>query len=163
MFRIIPFDKNRHFNDIVKVIAGSFITVATEFSLTRENAPTNPAFATPESLAEYLEKDVEIFLAENGREIVGCIAIEKSHIDGISLFIERLGVLPEFRHRGIGRKLLDRALEEIKSRGGKSAGIGIINENTVLKNWYINCGFRETGTKVFQHLPFTVCFMKIDL
>jgi len=39
----------------------------------------------------------------------------------------------------------------------------MINESTILKNWYKKLGFRETGTKNFEHLPFTVCFMDMNL
>jgi len=78
-------------------------------------------------------------------------------------YIERLTVLPAFRHKQYGKKLLDKAIEEIKMRKGKYISIGIINENTRLKNWYLNYGFIEKGTRRFEHLPFTVCFMGIDL
>ena len=33
----------------------------------------------------------------------------------------------------------------------------------LLKNWYMSYGFRETGTKAFPHLPFTVCFMEKEI
>ena len=74
--------------------------------------------------------------------------------------MERLAVLPSYRHRGIGRALMDFAFEAVKKHGGKKVSIGIINENRVLKNWYMEYGFVETGTRVFRHLPFEVCFME---
>ncbi len=45
---------------------------------------------------------------------------------------------------------------------GKYISIGIMDENTGLKKWYLDYGFKEKGTKEFDHLPFTVCFMGID-
>ena len=68
--------------------------------------------------------------------------------------MERLAVLPSYRHRGIGRALMDFAFKTVKKHGGKKVSIGIINENRVLKNWYMEYGFVETGTRVFRHLPF---------
>ncbi|MEJ6951365.1 hypothetical protein [Natronospora cellulosivora (SeqCode)] len=41
--------------------------------------------------------------------------------------------------------------------------IGVINENKVLKEWYIDLGFLETGRKNFSHLPFEVCFMEYHI
>jgi hypothetical protein len=48
----------------------------------------------------------------------------------------------------------------VGNNGGKKVSIGIINENRRLKDWYISCGFAETGTRKFEHLPFEVCFME---
>jgi hypothetical protein len=47
--------------------------------------------------------------------------------------------------------------------GGKRIGIGIINENTFLKKWYLNYGFSEIKLKKFKHLPFTVCLMSKEI
>ena len=49
------------------------------------------------------------------------------------------------------------------AKGAKKLSIGIIYEQKVLKDWYKDIGFRETGIRKFEHLPFTVGFMEIDL
>jgi diamine N-acetyltransferase len=46
---------------------------------------------------------------------------------------------------------------------GRQVSIGIIDDHTVLKNWYLGLEFKETNTKQFAHLPFTVCFMEMDI
>lgn len=51
------------------------------------------------------------------------------------------------------------AISKIKSLGGKCVSIALIDSHKVLKNWYLNQGFSETGTKDFERLPFRVCFM----
>ena len=61
--------------------------------------------------------------------------------------------------QGIGRALTDFVLKW-QSSGEERVSIGLINKNRVLKNWYISCGFVETGTRMFSHLPFEVCFME---
>lgn len=77
--------------------------------------------------------------------------------------MEKLAVLPEHRHKGYGKKLMGFVFEQVKMSKGERISIGIINESTVLKNWYIENGFAETGTKKFEHLSFTVCFMEKSL
>ncbi len=72
-------------------------------------------------------------------------------------------VLPEYRHFGYGKKLLDKAFNEIRERKARYVSIGIINENTVLKRWYLQNGFIEYETKKYDHLPFTVCLLGMDL
>lgn len=144
------------------VIRESFLTVAKDFGLTQETAPTNPAFLKLEDLMESIKNNLDFFVANVEDEIVGCIGIQPSKDEG-EYFIERLAVLPQYRHNSIGRKLLENAIHEIKKRGAKRISIGIINENIILKMWYKEYGFNEYSVKKFNHLPFTVCFMKIEL
>ena len=58
---------------------------------------------------------------------------------------------------------MDFVFETVRQRGGKKVSIGIINVNTVLKNWYIGYGFTETGKRKFSHLPFEVCFLEKEI
>ena len=44
--------------------------------------------------------------------------------------------------------------------GGTKIKIGIIEENNILKKWYLNNGFAHIGTGKFDSLPFTVGFME---
>ncbi len=141
-----------------EVIRNSFITVADEFNITRENAPTNPAFAGPDSLAKMREKGIELFAAYFADLCIGFVAAEKASED--VFYMERLAVLPEYRHKGYGKELIDFVVDFVREHGGKKISIGIINENRVLKAWYIRYGFVETGLKAFKHLPFEVCFME---
>lgn len=146
------------FDECNDVIRRSFITVAEEFNITRENAPTNPAFLGPESLVKMKDKGVAMYGAYKGNTCVGFVAVEKANDD--VFYMERLAVLPEYRHNSYGRKLIDFVMDYVGENGGKKVSIGIINENMRLKEWYISCGFAETGTKKFEHLPFEVCFME---
>ncbi|WP_319475484.1 GNAT family N-acetyltransferase [Marispirochaeta aestuarii] len=163
MFEIKKVDESISLKVLHEIIRESFITVAKEFNLTEENAPTNPAYMTLERLKDSIQSGKEFFLAKDNLQNVGCIAIEADKNNAENYFIERLAVIPEKRHNKIGRNLLDYAISEIKRKKGTSAGIAIINENEQLKSWYRDYGFKETFIKNFEHLPFTVCFMRIDI
>ena len=52
------------------------------------------------------------------------------------------------------------AKNAVISMGGSVIKIGIIEESSVLKNWYIANGFVHTGTKKFDHLPFTSGYLE---
>ena len=91
-------------------------------------------------------------------DIIGYMSVSKES-DG-SCELHNLAVLPEYRHNGFGKLLLDHAKETVKSLGGNTIKIGIIEESTVLKNWYISNGFVHTGTKKFDHLPFTSGYLE---
>jgi ribosomal protein S18 acetylase RimI-like enzyme len=142
----------------VDVIRDAFLMVARDFHLTETNAPTNPAFITLPKLQELRSKGTMFFgLFEKGGQ-VGFVAIEKG--PSSVYYIEKLAVIPTTRHRGFGTQLLDFASQYVKKQGGSKISIGIINEHGILKKWYARNGFKETGTKSFPHLPFTVCFME---
>jgi ribosomal protein S18 acetylase RimI-like enzyme len=137
----------------------AFGTVAKEFGLTEANAPTNPAFITAPKLGDYLKKPVTLYGLLVDSELAGCVAVERSKEQTDVYYIERLAVHPTQRHRGYGRKLLGFALDTIRRNGGTVASIGIMNNNEVLKKWYLLQGFVETELKRFPQLPFEVCFM----
>jgi len=141
----------------VEVIREAFGTVAREFKLTRENAPTHPFFSTREQLFE-LHNKMAFFGLYLDSVQVGFVAIEKA--EGGTYYLGRLAVKPGFRHRGYGRQLTEFVIDYVKSQGGLKVALGMIDSQTVLKDWYKSLGFVQTGTKQFEHLPFVVCFME---
>jgi len=144
-----------------EVIRNSFITVAKDFNLTIDNAPTNAAFIKLENLIKMREKGIAMFSVYNEKEQVGFVAIERANEN--VFYMEKLAVLPKHRHKGYGKAIMDFVFGYVKDKGGKTVEIGIINENTILKKWYENYGFSQIGIKKFNHLPFNVCFMKKDV
>lgn len=142
----------------VKVIRDSFITVANDFCLSEENCPSSPAFISLAKLRELRKKGLRMFGLFCDSRQVGFVAIEGSR-DAV-YYMEKLAVLPGYRHRGFGKQLIDFVFDHVRGKNGKKVSIGIINKNTILKDWYRAYGFGETGTRQFEHLPFLVCFME---
>ncbi len=132
--------------------------MADDFGLTEENCPGNAAFTTLERLKKLKEKNAAFFGLYGDDKQIGFVAVEKAS-DAV-YYVERLAVLPEYRHEGHGKKLMDFACDHVRKRKGETVSIGIINKNVALKNWYKTQGFVETGTRQFEHLPFTVCFLE---
>ncbi|MBN1790855.1 MAG: GNAT family N-acetyltransferase [Bacteroidales bacterium] len=146
-------------SSVVQVLNVSHGTVAKDFGFTRETNPTNNAFIDESTLKSQLIKGIELYTLSPDGKTVGCIAIEKSSKEADTFYIEKVSVVPEFRNQGFGIKLMDFATSRIKESGGKIISIALIDSNAPLKNWYIKQGFKETGTRDFDHLPFSVCFM----
>ena len=144
----------------VKVIRDSFETVALEFGLNERNCPTHPSLITLDKLLG-LNKKARLFGLFLNSVQVGFVAVEKA--DDALYYMDKLAVLPEYRHKGRGRKLVGFVLGEVKKRKGEKVALGMIDESAVLKNWYQQLGFKEVGTKNFKHLPFAVCFMEKSL
>jgi ribosomal protein S18 acetylase RimI-like enzyme len=145
----------------VQVLRDSFMTVASEFKLTRENCPTNAAFTTFEQLKHLMERGTEFFGWYNTNKLIGFVAIE--YAGEQVYYMEKLAVLPEYRHRGYGGGLADFVYSYVKEKKGETISIGIIDGNRLLKEWYKKQGYVEKGIKEYNNLPFTVCFMERDV
>jgi diamine N-acetyltransferase len=148
---------------IVHILNVSHGTVAEGFGFSKETNPTNNAFIDELTLKAQLSKGIELYALSIQGKWAGCIAIEKSAKELGTFYIEKVSVVPEFRNRGLGVKLMDFATSKIEGLGGKRISIALIDSNAKLKMWYAAQGFIETGTKDFEHLPFRVCFMRKSL
>lgn len=145
----------------VNVIRESFATVAEQFRLTKENAPTNPAFIEIRHLQKMRDKGVAMFGVFCETKQIGFVAIER--YEPTVFYMERLAVLPEYRHKGYGRQIVEYVVKYVADQGGKTVLIGVIGNHEILKSWYRELGFTEINTKRFAHLPFPVCYMKKEL
>lgn len=149
--------------ECVKVITESFQTVADEFGFTVENAPRFTAFATTkERLYWQLEEEKRPMYAfyDHGK-MVGyySLLLQENH----ACELNNLSVLPAYRHKGIGAKLLSHAFRAAGELGCDKMNIGIVEENKVLRKWYEAFGFIHTGTQKFDFFPFTCGYMEKKL
>ncbi len=102
-----------------------------------------------------------MFLYRHNGEYVGYFSLVNN---GESVELNNLSVLPEYRHLGIGKEMIEYAKEyATKNTSAKKITIGIIEDNIILKKWYSSLGFIHTGTKKFDSLPFTVGFMELTI
>lgn len=129
--------------------------------LTFENAPRYTAFTTVEKLTELRARGAMFFGLFVDAIQVSFMALEKEE-DG-DFALKRLAVLPEYRHAGYGWEMVDYAIACVKNLGGEKIKIGIVDEQTVLKDWYSAMDFRELSVRQFEGLPFRVCFMEMDI
>lgn len=148
---------------ITSIVRRSFADVAERLGLTEENTPRHPAYMTEGRIREAMEGGVRFFILENGDEAVGAVAVEDSGEPSGAFYVERLSVLPGFRKRGVGSLLLQHAIDEAVASGARLVGIGIFSEQAELRLWYETRGFRVKGKKHFDHLPFTVTFMEMEV
>ena len=149
--------------ECVKVIRNSFQTVADEFGLTKENAPRFTAFATTEDrLLWHMDGERRLmYLDEEDGRIRGYYSLRLNG-DG-TCELGNLSVLPEYRHRGIGGALLKHSMETAKAEYCREMRLSIVEENTVLREWYERSGAVHTGTEKFSFFPFTCGYLRIDL
>ncbi|MHB0935986.1 MAG: GNAT family N-acetyltransferase [Armatimonadota bacterium] len=140
------------------IIRRAFATVAEEFGLTLENCPTHPTFLTEERLQGEMQRGLRLYMLQEGDNPVGVVGLRRLE-DG-STALERLAVLPEHRHRGYGVQLVELICRQAAQAGSGKVSLQIIDEHTVLKDWYTRLGFIAIEVRQFRHLPFNVCFME---
>ncbi len=148
-------------NVLSKIIKTAYQDVAQTFKLTKGNCPKHPSNCTDEWVKNDMDRGVTYYLLFENETPAGCAALENAEKQ--TSYLERLAVLPKFRHKGLGRMLVEHIFEKARQINAKTVGIGIIAEQEILKSWYETLGFEYTGTKKFDHLPFHVGFMNISL
>ena len=150
------------FSLAAEVIRASFATVAADLGLTEQNCPKYVGFVTTtERLQTHYDWGWLMYGLYENAHMVGYASISKEADE--SYEIHNLAVLSEYRHKNYGKRLLDFCVAKIKESGGNKVTISITEENTVLKNWYTAYGFVHTGTKKFEHLPFTSGYMELEV
>ena len=77
--------------------------------------------------------------------------------------LNNLAVLPEFRHKGIGRQLLEHSYLTAQNNGCRIMNIGIVEENKKLRKWYEDTGAIHVGTHKFDFFPFTCGYLQKKL
>ena len=152
--------KREDIPECVKIIKNSFMTVAEEFGFTVENAPMFTAFATTEDRLFWQmdnENRLMFLYEENG---IPCGYYSLLMQENCECELNNLAVLPECRHKGIGKKLLEHAYQTAAEEGCRIINIGIVEENRRLRRWYEENGAVHIGTKKFDFFPFTCGYMQ---
>jgi len=145
---------------ITGIVRRSFQGVAERFGLTPVNCPKHPSNCSAEWIERDLSRGVIYYILENSGIPAGCAALEQAQT---TCYLERLAVLPEERNHGFGTALVRNVLLKAQTLGAESVSIGIIADQTDLKEWYEKIGFRSGETRDFSHLPFRVLFMSYSL
>lgn len=140
------------------VIHESFRTVAEQFQLTKENCPKHTSFLPLSYLETQMNWGWHMYAMLADEKMIGYVSVSQE--DTGSYALHNLAVLPAYRHMGLGTQLLNHAVEIVRSLGGEKVCVGIIEESTILKNWYITNGFIPTGIQKFDHLPFTSGYLE---
>lgn len=142
--------------ECLSVLRGGFVTVADEFGITAQNAPTNPAFWADGAVAVVVARGFEPFGDRDGAALRGCAFVGPS-ADARSWSLRHLAVLPAARHQGIGARLVAEATRRAGVGGARTLTVGIVSDNLRLAAWYRQLGFVtvEAGRR-YPHLPFRV-------
>jgi len=150
---------------ITDILNKSFMTVALQFNFTKETVERFPAFIKSDIIDNQLKNGLKMYGYNENNKIVGCVGY--SFCKDKVYLIERLGTLPEYRHKGIGKKLMEFIEDKIRENGGKVAEIHVVDINEILIKWYKNMNYKQIRTdKLYdgeRKLPFNSYVMNKEL
>jgi ribosomal protein S18 acetylase RimI-like enzyme len=111
-----------------------------------------PHFAIDKKLAA---DDGLFFIAEAGGRVVGSIM---AGYDGHRGWIYSLAVLPEYRGRGLGSRLMRHAEERLKRLGCPKINLQIMQGNEGVQAFYCKLGYQteqriSMGKKILENIP----------
>jgi ribosomal protein S18 acetylase RimI-like enzyme len=93
-----------------------------------------------------------LFVAEAGGEVVGYITTWLDREAGIG-FIPNLAVAATHRGAGIGRRLIEHALDYFRASGMAYARIETLEQNPIGQKLYPSCGFVEVARQIHYGMP----------
>lgn len=146
---------------VLELIHKSFATVAANFGFTKENCPAHTSFMPYEKLEKFYDLGFLMYGLYEDEKLCGYVSLAKQQDEHFDL--NNLAVLPEKRHCGYGKKLVNFCKEKAAQLKAKKIKIGIIEESFIIKNFYSDLGFAHVGTQEYEHLPFTVGVMEFVL
>lgn len=93
------------------------------------------------------------FVWEEGGRIVAAVILAREGATA-SWDVAMVGVLPEYRRRGLARKLLTRSLEYLREREADKTTLGVIDRNVPAYSLYTNLGFEHySGMVEYEVTP----------
>ena len=127
----------------------------------QDNTPENislymkKSFSTEIHLNELSRPDIIFLIAEMENESVGYAKLKvdskDESITGTKpIEIERIYSLQEYIGKGIGKALMQAAIDEAKQKDCNSIWLGVWEKNPRAINFYKKWGFREVGTHIFM-------------
>lgn len=83
------------------------------------------------------------------REQIGRVPTIADETEAGEVYLDSVGVLPEFRGLGVGRALVDALAEKAFTEGHKRVGLIVDFDNPQAEKLYASLGFERVGTKQF--------------
>ncbi|MEW6749582.1 MAG: GNAT family N-acetyltransferase [Candidatus Latescibacterota bacterium] len=88
-----------------------------------------------------------VFVWESDGRVVGYITTRLDRESRLG-WIPNIAVLPQFQGHGVGRRLMEAALEYMRAEGMECAKIETLEQNAVGSRFYPDVGFREVARQI---------------
>jgi len=109
---------------------------------------------------QYGPPDGVLLMAMDGRQVAGCVALRKLE-DGVCE-MKRLYLSPQYRRRGLGRRLAERIVSEATALGYSVMRLDTLDKLKAAMGLYEAMGFRRREPYYGNPLP-GVVYWELDL
>ncbi len=107
-------------------------------------------YYTAERFQEFQSNEnVVNLIAEENNIVAGWMRLEYFP-DSEEFHLSSIYLLPEFKGRGIGTVMINKAFEIAKKKGHKEIWVGVMKENVPALRWYEKLGFTFIREEPFQ-------------
>lgn len=122
------------------------------------HAYVNQAFSPAQVARELLDETCTFFVAERDAKLVAYAKVREGEVPDCvgandALELERIYVEQRFLGTGVGRMLLDAAMEATRSAGRDVLWLGVWEKNPDATAFYERFGFETVGSKAFMMGP----------
>ncbi len=146
---------------LARLIRRAFATSARRMRMTRRTWPGHAAWTPAARVRTLMDEGFRYWILEEGGEARGCVASawrpEKS-----AMHVRHLAVLPRWRRRGFGRRLMARVVADARRRGAPRVTLGIAATDRGLRRWYERLGFAVSETRAWKGMPVRVAFLTME-
>jgi len=104
-----------------------------------------PVIGVLDSLAPPGESMMPGFVWVEGGQVIGAVSARRIHPYNQGWLISNVAVHPDRQGRGIGRALLETALDFAQDRGGAWVVLQVRNNNATARQLYASLGFQQIG------------------
>jgi GNAT superfamily N-acetyltransferase len=113
------------------------------------------AYSLDQMDAELADPDSTFFVARVGDAVAGYLKLNRGQAqtelrEATGLEIERLYVLKAYQGQGIGKLLLDKALDEARTASVDYLWLGVWERNARARRFWTQMGFVESGSHAFR-------------
>lgn len=136
---------------VVRAAEHADVRALHELDLASRTTTSSPAPARADQPDRYRDDLPDVLVAEWGGRVVGMAQlgrpsalVSNRHVWSL----HGLDVEPASRHRGIGRRLLDAAMDEAVRRGATRLTLRVLAPNAAARSLYTSAGFVVEGVLV---------------
>ena len=114
-----------------------------------------------EMIQDSIDKE-NLYVLVDGCEIVACVIANDEKVEGYSdapwqvdsddiIVLHVLAVHPEYRGKGLARRLVENVIEQERKAGKKALRLDVIENNTTAEKLYQKLDFRYIQTKTLYY------------
>lgn len=143
------------------ILSRSYENTAVTFGMTEENCPYRGRTRLP---LQVFEKEYDEGYLMYGyvydNQIVGFLSM---YLKENELCIQDIAVLPDCQNSGYGSELFLFAKETAQKFHCSKITLGMVYDNTTLRNWYHKLGFKTVDMIHFEKINYIVGMMELSV